>query len=126
MTFRLSLLLQSSGSNLMKNRLILALSSVVIVTLMTACNSRVPSVKMETTGNERDCTDIDRKLLKIDRFIKVVKDTSTFHMEEAAAAMPTAGITTSNKKERMLKDANRQKAELLEEHQKLGCETPEK
>jgi len=109
-----------------KNRLIFGLSSVVIVALMTACNNRAPSVKMETMGNERDCTDINRKLLKIDTFITVVKDTSAFHMEEAAAAMPTAGITTSNKKEKMLKDANRKKAELLEEHQKLGCETPEK
>ena len=110
----------------MKQTLLLTLFSFAIAILMTACSSKIPFVDADTTDNSEECIDIDRKLIKIDKFIVVVNNTSAFHLEEAAEAMPTAGITVSNNKEKMLRDANRKKAELSEEHKRLGCETPEK
>jgi len=110
----------------MKQTLLLTLSSFVIATLMTACSSKIPFVDTDTTDNSEECIDIDKKLIKVDNFIVVVNNTSAFHLEEAATAIPAPGITVSNNKEKMLRDANRKKAELSKEHQKLGCETTKK
>lgn len=109
----------------MKQTLLLALSSFAIATLMTACTSQMPFVDTnadtDTGKQEKECISIDKKLIKVDKFIAVVKDTSAFHLEEVAAAIPTPGITVSNNKKQMLRDANRKKVELMKEHQRLGC-----
>jgi len=107
----------------MKKTLLLTLSSLTVATLMTACGQSIPYVNTNTTD---ECATVNKKLLKVDEFIKIVNETSAFHLEEAASAVPVPGITLSNNKPRMLKDANQRKSELLDEHQKLGCETPEK
>ena len=110
----------------MKQTLLLTLSSLSIAALMTACSSQMASVGLSTADKTEECINLDKKLIKVDNFITVVNDTSAFHLEEAARAIETPGITVSNNKKQMLRDANKKKAELESEHQKLGCETPKK
>ena len=93
---------------------------------MTGCSSQMASAGLSVVDKTEECMIIDKKLIKVDKFIEVVNNTSAFHLEEAAKAIETPGITMSNNKKQMLRDANRKKAELSAEHQKLGCETPKK
>ena len=58
----------------------------------------------------------------MDRFLETVNKKSAFHLEEAATAVPIPNITVSNNKPRMLKDGNKERANILEEREKLGCE----
>lgn len=106
----------------MKQKLLLTLSSLCAVGCMTACTGQMASAGLSETDKTQECAAIDKKLTKIDAFIELVNSTSAFHLEEAARAIETPGITVSNNKKQMLRDANRQRAELSEEHQKLGCE----
>jgi len=108
----------------MRHTFLLTLFSLAFVVLMGGCGSKTPSVDADTRDHTEECMTIDKKLFKIDKFIVLVNRTSAFHLEEAAAAIPTPGITYSNNKPRMLRDANRKKAALLDEHQRFGCETP--
>ncbi len=110
----------------MKKTLLLTISSLVIAAFMTACSSQMASVGLSSADKTEECMIIDKKLIKIDNFITIVNDTSAFHLEEAARAIETPGITVSNNKKQMLRDANKKKTELESEHQKLGCETPKK
>jgi len=110
----------------MKQTLLLTLSFLSIAALMTACSNQMASVGLSTADKTEECIIIDKKLIKVDKFIEVVNNTSAFHLEEAARAIETPGITVSNNKKQMLRDANKKKAELESEHQKLGCETPKK
>ncbi len=105
----------------MKNTLLLTLSSLSMVALMTGCSSQMASVDPSTNEKTVECIDLDKKLIKVDKFIAVVNNTSAFHLEEAGKAMETPGITVSNNKKRMLSDANKKKIKLESEHQKLGC-----
>jgi glutaredoxin-related protein len=70
------------------------------------------------------CDTIDRQLIQLDEFTTMVKNTSAFHLEEKATALPVPGITVSNNKKKMLRDAKRKRSELLKEREKVGCETP--
>jgi len=106
----------------MKHTLLLTLSSFAMATLMTACTSQMASVGLSTADKEQECANINKKLVKTDRFLEVVNTTSNFHLEELATAVVVPGITVSNNKQKMLKDGNKKKSELLAEHQKLGCE----
>jgi len=108
----------------MKHTFLLTLFSLAFVALMTGCGSKTPSVDADTKDNTEECMAIDKKLLKIDKFIDLVNRTSAFYIEEAATAILTPGITDSNNKPRMLRDANRKKEALLDEHQRFGCKTP--
>jgi hypothetical protein len=110
----------------MKKHLLLTLTSLSMVAFMTACSSQMASVGLSTNDKIEECASIDKKLIKVDKFIEVVNNTSAFHLEEAAVALETPGITVSNNKKQMLRDANRKRAELSEEHQQLGCETTKK
>ena len=110
----------------MKQTLLLTISSLSMVALMTGCSSQMASVGLSTADKTEECINIDKKLIKVDKFIEVVNNTSAFHLEEAARAIETPGITVSNNKKQMLRDANKKKAELESEHQKLGCETLKK
>ena len=107
----------------MKKTLLLTLSSLTVVTFMTACGQSIPYINTDTAD---ECTTVDKKLAKVDNFIKVVNETSAFHLEEAASAIPVPGITASNNKPRMLRDADKRKSELLAERQSLGCEAGQK
>ena len=93
---------------------------------MTGCSSQMASVGLSADDKAEECITIDKKLIKVDNFIVVVNKTSAFHLEEAAKAIETPGITVSNNKQKMLRDANKKKAELESEHQKLGCATSKK
>ncbi len=110
----------------MKKTLLLTMSSLSMAALMTACSGQMASVGLSTADKTEECISIDKKLIKVDKFIEVVNNTSAFHLEEAAKAIETPGITVSTNKKQMLRDANKKKAELESEHQKLGCETPKK
>ena len=110
----------------MKQILLLALSSLSIAVFTTACTNQMASVGLSAADKTEECMIINKKMIKIDNFITVVNNTSAFHLEEAAKAIETPGITVSNNKEKMLRDANKKKAELESEHQRLGCETPKK
>ena len=70
------------------------------------------------------CSGIDEKLMKLDAFTTMVNNTSAFHLEEKASALTVPGITASNNKKKMLRDAEKKRAELSAERQKHGCETP--
>ena len=67
------------------------------------------------------CSTIDKKLMKLDEFTTMVNNTSAFHLEEKASAMPVPGITASNNKKKMLRDIEKKYKELLTERQKHGC-----
>ena len=72
------------------------------------------------------CVAIDKKLVKLYEFTTMVNNTSAFHLEEKAAALSVPGITVSNNKKKMLRDANKKGRELLKEYQKYGCERVKK
>jgi hypothetical protein len=72
------------------------------------------------------CDAINKKLIKLYEFMIMVNNTSAFHLEEKAAALSIPGITVSNNKKKMIKDAEKKQAELLAEHQKYSCETSTK
>ena len=110
----------------MKQTLLLTISSLSLVAFMAGCSSQMASVGLSADDKTEECITIDKKLIKVDDFIIVVNKTSAFHLEEAARAIETPGITVSNNKKQMLRDANRKKAELESKHQKLGCETSKK
>jgi len=103
----------------MKKTVLLILSSLTAAIFMTACGQSIPYINTDTVD---ECATVDKKLGKVDNFIKVVNETSAFHLEEAASAIPVPGITASNNKPRMLKDADKRKSQLLAERQSLGCE----
>ena len=110
----------------MKQTLFLTISSLSIAALMTACTNQMASVGLSPADKAEECMIIDKKMIKIDNFMTVVNDNSAFHLEEAARAIEAPGITVSTNKKQMLRDANKKKAVLESEHQKLGCETPKK
>jgi hypothetical protein len=68
------------------------------------------------------CDAIDKKLIKLYEFMIMVNTTSAFYLEEKAAALSVPGITVSNNKKKMIKDAEKKQAELLAERKKQGCE----
>ena len=70
------------------------------------------------------CTAIDEKIIRLDSFTEMVKNTSAFHLEEKARALPAPGFTVSNNKKQMLRDAKKKRAEYQAERQKYGCKTP--
>jgi len=104
----------------MKNILLLTLSTLTMATLMTACGQVVPYVNTDTSD---ECATVNKKLIKVNNFTKVVTETRAFHLEESASAVVTPGITVSNNKRQMLRDAAKRKRELEAEHQSLGCQT---
>jgi hypothetical protein len=87
---------------------------------MTACGQVVPYVNTDTSD---ECLTVNKKLIKVNNFTQTVIQTRAFHLEEAAAAVVTPGITVSNNKRQMLRDSAKRKRELEAEHKALGCET---
>jgi hypothetical protein len=72
------------------------------------------------------CDAIDKEQIKLYEFMIMVNNTSAFHLEEKAAALSVPGITVSNNKKKMLKDAEKKRTELLAERQKYSCDTSNK
>ncbi len=111
----------------MKRTLLLTISSLSIAAFMTACTGQMAdSVGISPDDKEEQCILLDKKLIKTDKFIEVVNNTSAFHLEEAATAIETPGITVSNNKKQMLRDANKKRVALESEHQRLGCTSTKK
>jgi len=107
-------------------QILLTFSFLSLAIFMTACSGQKASVGLSSEDKTEECITIDKKLIKVDKFIEVVNNTSAFHLEEVAVALETPGISVSNNKNQMLRDANKKKAELESEHQKLGCESTQK
>ncbi|GIU00794.1 hypothetical protein TSL6_13000 [Sulfurovum sp. TSL6] len=107
----------------MKQTLLFTLSSFAIATLMTACSGQMADEIAPTLSSD-PCAALDKKILRLDRFTEVVRNTSAFHLEEKSTAILVPGITVSNNKKQMLRDAEKKQAEYAAQRQKYGCETP--
>ena len=83
----------------------------------------VVSKPVLSTTSSDSCAAIDKKLIKLYEFMIMVNNTSAFHLEEKASALSVPGITVSNNKKKMLRDAKKKRAKLLAERQEYGCET---
>lgn len=109
----------------MKQKLLLALSSLATIGLMTACTGQMPyaDTNADVMQREKECITIDKKLIKTDKFITQVQSMSSLHAEEVGMTIPSPQITESSNKKRMLRDANTKRAKLLEEQKRLDCKT---
>ncbi len=107
----------------MKQTLLFAHSFFTIATFMIACTSQM-AVADNTIFSSDSCAAIDKKIMKLDRFTTMVNNTSAFHLAEKALVFPVPGITVSNNKKQMLRDAKKKYAEYAAERQKYDCETP--
>jgi len=110
----------------MKKTLLLTLSSFSFALFMAGCTGQMAAPGLSDSEKEDACINLDRKLIKVDKFLTIVERNSAFHLAEADLAMEAPGITESNNKPRMLKDGNKRRAEIEAERQKLGCEPLEK
>lgn len=90
-------------------------------TVTTAQTADKVAVAIKPALSSDSCDAINRKLMKLDEFTAMVNNTSAFHLEEKASAILVPGITASNNKKKMLRDAEKKRAELSAEHQKYGC-----
>ena len=106
----------------MKQRLLLTLSSFAFAVFMTGCTGQMAAPGLSAADKEEECINLDRKLIKVDKFLTILDRNSAFHIAEADLAMEAPGITESNNKKRMLKDGNKRRAELVAERQEMGCE----
>jgi len=107
----------------MKQTLLFRLSFLTITTLMIACTSQI-AVADNAIFSSDSCAAVDRKIMKLDRFTTMVNNTSAFHLEEKASALTVPGISVSNNKKQMLRDAKKKYAEYTAERKKYDCETP--
>ena len=96
-----------------------------IEALMTAERAQIAD-KKAVRGNSDVCEALDEELIDLYEFMIILNNTSAFHLEEKLQAMPVPGITVSNNKKKMLKDAERKRKELLAEREKQGCKTADK
>ncbi len=80
------------------------------------------TVSDNATFSSEKCNTLNEKLIELSEFTSMVKDTSAFHLEEKASALPSPGFTVSNNKKKMLKDIEKRHSELLNERKKSGCE----
>lgn len=106
----------------MKQTLLFSFSSLALAVLLSGCTGKMAAPGLSAADKEEECINLDRKLIKVDKFLEVVDRNSAFHIAEAELAMEAPGITESNNKKRMLKDGNKRKTELEAKRQKLGCE----
>ena len=106
----------------MKQTLLFSSSLFTLAVLMTGCTGQMAAPGLSAADKEEECINLDRKLIKVDKFLEAVDRTSAFHLEEADLAMERPGITESNNKKRMLKDGNKRRTELEAKRQEMGCE----
>jgi len=106
----------------MQKNLLLLCTTLTVFTLFTGCGQLLPALSTDT---DEACVTLNKKILKVDNFTKMLNETSAFHLEESASSLETPGITVSNNKRQMLRDAKKRKARLHSEYQTLGCKTAE-
>ena len=94
-------------------------AALAVAGLLSGCDT--PDVPLVNSDNSSECAQVDKKLLKVDRFITTISGMSASQAEEYIVAMPAYEITNSAEKKRMLKDANKRKNTLTAQHRQLGC-----
>ncbi len=111
----------------MKQTLLITLFSFAFSSFMIASTDKFTDnmAVIGSPGLSSDpCAAIDKKLIRLDEFTTMVNNTSAFHLEEKASALPVPGITVSNNKKKMLRDAKKKYVEYSADRQKYGCDTP--
>ena len=108
----------------MNQKLTITVSALAMLGLLSGCNT--PDIPMVNTDNVSECLQVDKKLVKVDQFIKTISGMDASQAEEYIVAMPAYEITNSADKSRMLKDANKRKSKLTAQRQQLGCSTTDK
>ena len=93
------------------------------VVTQTAVQKRINNTQMSSVDRSDTCAEISKKIMKLDQFTTMVNNTSAFHLEEKAAAMPVPGITVSTNKKKMLRSAKKKTVKLFKAYQKNGCES---
>jgi len=104
----------------MKKVLLISLSLSSLL-LMSACASKTEHIVANPYKMAKSCESIDQSLEKLDRYIFVVENSSAFHLEEASSAYEIPGVTISNNKKHMLKDAKSYREELISKHKTMDC-----
>ncbi|WP_373033541.1 hypothetical protein, partial [Sulfurovum sp.] len=99
--------------------------STPAATARTVEKKAVVNEPVLSSNSSESCAAIDKKLIKLYQFTIMVNNTSAFHLEEKASALSVPGISVSNNKKKMLRDAEKKGKELLKERQKYGCDTTE-
>jgi len=89
--------------------------------LLSACSGNTEHILANPYKMQKSCENIDRSLTKIDEYIILVEKSSPFHLEEASLAYSIPGVTRSNNKKQMLKDAHRYKKQLHDKHVDMKC-----
>jgi hypothetical protein len=90
---------------------------------MSACTAKTEHIVANPYKMAKSCESIDQSLEKLDRYILVVENSSAFHLEEASVAYEIPGVTISNHKKHMLRDAKSYREELISKHRAMECPT---
>lgn len=96
----------------------LALSSLIA---LTGCSGKTEVIAANPYKMQKDCESINKSLVKLEEYILRIENTSAFHLEEAAEAYEVPGVTISNNKKHMLKDARNYRDELIGKYEKMQC-----
>jgi predicted small secreted protein len=109
----------------MKRTIIIAASVVMMATLITGCGSMtMPSFgSSNKAGTEAECDNLAKKLVQVDEFIVQIEGTHASQVGDLVVALSDTRFTRSTNKRTMLKDANKKKANYLQEQNTLQCKT---
>ena len=108
----------------MKKKLGLPLAGFSIAMMISGCGMQMPTFESTGTVSTDECSKINKEITEVNDFITKVDGMSAFHLEETAVALPDVGITRSNNKAAMLRDAAKKKNRLLQDRQRGGCPVP--
>jgi len=100
------------------------LVTLFCISAFTTVSSAQMDILDQISFSSDTCEAIDKKIVNLDQFTQMVNNTSAFHLEEKASALPSPGFTVSNNKKKMLRDAQRKREEYLAERKRYGCEAP--
>jgi hypothetical protein len=92
-----------------------------VVATQRADKKVVVNKPVMSSDTSDECAAINKKIIRLNEFTTMVNNTSAFHLEEKAAALPVPGITVSNNKKKMLRVAKKKGVKLLKEYQKYDC-----
>jgi len=101
----------------------LTLSSILF---LGACSGTTEHILANPYKMQKSCESLNRSLMKIDEYIAVVENSSAFHLEEAAVAYEIPGVTISNNKRHMLRDAKLYREQLNAKYINMKCPKREK
>jgi hypothetical protein len=106
----------------MKRTLLLSAFALSAVAILAGCSfSTSQIIDVNSYKGKNTCIDLDKDLIKVDKYIEVVSNTDAFHLEEEAQALQEADISVSTNKPRMMKDANNLRNSLIMKKKKIGC-----